>query len=244
MKEPLSFLQRIPVLPVTYGKARLVCLVKNINWAYVFWELLSEQVRDACQQVGPDYRKVLRVYKGDEKQREILSDVTVFQDIGAQYVYLPEPGQRYQVELMIIGGERAVSLLSSNFVSTPFGKISDKVDEEWATIDEIYQRYNAQDELGHASSPLLWNVSSPMAQHPTAKDDIDISLYTELIIYGKASPGSQVHVQGEAIAMKEDGSFSVRYAINDGTYVYPIKAVNSKGLETKTYVPVITRETY
>ena len=53
----------IPPLPVSYGTPHLVCLVKNIHWVYVFWELTEEQLQQAVSDLGGDntYRKVLRV---------------------------------------------------------------------------------------------------------------------------------------------------------------------------------------
>lgn len=239
--------KKTPPLPVQYGKPYLISLIKNINWLYVFWELVPEDLAKAYQGLGSteDCRKALRIFKGSEiDKQELVADVTVTENIGSYYLYLADPGQTYQVQLTLINQHGAFPILNSNFVFTPYGKVSDLIDEEWASIDQLYQGYASQVAYS-LSSPGLWNVSSFELQHQTIQQaEVDLNVETELILYGKATPGTTVYIQGEAITVDKDGSFSLRYALSEGTFIYPIKAVSPGGRETKTTVPVITRETY
>ncbi len=241
MSEPIPFVQRIPDLPIAYGKSRLICLVKNLNWVYVFWELLPEQVVNAYAQLGQlsQCRKILRVHKGEAGKQEAIADITVDHDVGSHYLYLADPGKPYCIEFMVTDGDRFISLRTSNFVVTPFGKESDVQDEEWATIDELYERYK----YSHStqSSPMVFDAAQKIQRE---KDELDLEVYTELIIHGKATPGANVFIQGEQVDTKDNGSFSLRYSLEEGTYVYPIKAVAVHEKTTRTIVPVIMRETY
>jgi len=236
----------IPPLPVSYGTPHLVCLVKNIHWVYVFWELTEEQLQQAVSDLGGDntYRKVLRVWKGQSPQRQIVYDVTIESMLGAQYLYLPDPGNYYQMEILLIGANRTVSLLASNFIITPFGQVSDEEDLQWASIDQLYRQYESAMRQTYMASPQLWHISSPIQKPPPPAQELNLSLDTEVIIYGKATPGALVYVQGEPVTINHDGSFTLRYALSEGCSVFPIKAVSRDGSQVRSVVTLVTRETY
>ena len=84
----------------------------------------------------------------------------------------------------------SVSLLTSNFIITPFSQVCEDEDGEWASIDELYQQYQAV-EGKYLSSPQLWQLSSPMRRPPQPLDKIDLIVETELVIYGKPHPVRQ-----------------------------------------------------
>lgn len=237
--------QTILPLVQSYNQSYLVSLVKNINWTHVFWELTNEHLASATSKLGTDQlRKVLRVFEGDLNHQRVIMDITIESDNGSRYVYLQNPGQKYQMEIVLIGENGSCSLVRSNLIQTPPGTISSIENEQWAAIDELYQRY-AENLAKDASSPPLWQISSPMGplQH-TKFQGLELSITTDLLLYGKATPGSKVYVQGEEITTSSDGSFQLRYALSEGTLVLPIKAVSVDGRQTETIVPVITRETY
>lgn len=235
-------------LATEYGQPYLVCLVKNVHLVYAFWEITESQLHVAFEQVGSDQdvRKVIRVFKETENQQQILCDFTIEANVGSHYLYLPTPGSRYRLELMLVSSNRAVSLISSNFVSTPYGQISENEDEEWLSIDELYQSFTKELVKYNHSSPATWNITSPMGQpeSPIDIDELNLVVDTEVILYGKSTPGATVKVQGETIKTETDGTFSLRYALPEGCSIYPIKAISVNGTKTRTIVPVITRESY
>jgi len=235
-----------PPLPERYGTPHLVCLVKNIHWAYVFWELTEDQLRQAVSALGGDHaaRKALRVWKGQGPERQIVCDVTVESPVGAQYLYLPDPGSCYQIEMLLIGANGTITLLSSNFVVTPFGGVSEEEDEQWATIEQLYQQYEASVRRTYLASPQRWHISSPMPQQPLPAQDLNLTLDTEVIIYGRATPGAAVYIQGEPVAVKQDGSFTLRYSLREGCSIFPIKAVSRDGSQVRSVVTLVTKETY
>ncbi len=235
----------VPRLPDAYSTPYLVCLVKNVHWVYVFWELTEELLDKGHQELDhdPATRKVLRVWKGEAPQRSLVCDLPLEADLGGQYVYLPDPGCRYQMEIVLVGTQRSVSLLTSNFIITPFGQVCEDEDGEWASIDELYRQYQAV-EGKYLSSPQLWQLSSPMRRPPQPLDKIDLIVETELVIYGKATPGAAVYVQGEAVSTNPDGSFTLRYALPEGCSIFPIKAISKDGSQKQTLVPLVIKETY
>lgn len=241
--------EEIPPLATKYGKPQLVCLVKNIYWAYVFWEITEDQLNRASYELGGKMvGKTLRILKGRAEQRQIIADIPIEADIGAHYVFLPHPGNYYQMEILAAGEDRMVTLLSSNLVFTPFDGVSQIEDQQWASIDELYQSYSQRLSAFVSGSPFRWNVSSPIFQPQFAAEQaepgMELVVNTELILYGKATPNADVYIQGEVVRTNPDGSFSLRYALPEGCSIYPVKAVRHDGKQTKTIVPIITRETY
>jgi len=236
----------VPPLPESYGIPHLVCLVKNIHWVYVFWELTEEQLHKAAAKLGRDNtaRKMLRVWKGQDPHRQIVCDVTIETMLGAQYLYLPDPGNYYQMEILLMGANGAVSLLASNFIVTPFGRVSHEEDQEWASIDELYQQYQLAMEQSYLASPQLWHISSPVHKPPPQAQELELSVDTEVVIYGKATPNALVYIQGELVKTGRDGSFTLRYALSEGCSVFPIKAVTRDGSRIRSVVTLVTRETY
>ena len=62
---------------------------------------------------------------------------------------------------------------------------------------------------------------------------------TELIIHGATDPRATVRVQGRPVALRKDGTFSLRTALPEGTQTIAIEAVSPDGKETRTTTPVV-----
>ncbi len=238
---------KTPPLPKAYETSYLVCLVKNVHWVHVFWELTTEFLQSASSQLAindDSTRKLLRVWKGQKGSQTIVCDISIDLDIGAQYVHLPEPGDYYQMEILLVNNSDSVSLLTSNFFATPFGRVAEEIDSKWASIDELYHQYESFKSKSGQSSPHLWQITSPTSRPEAPKDELELVIDMDLLIYGKTKPNANIYVQGEAIKTNHDGSFTLRYNLAEGCSIFPIKAVSQDGSEIKTIVPLITRETY
>ena len=66
---------------------------------------------------------------------------------------------------------------------------------------------------------------------------------TELVLYGAAEPGATVTLQGAPVALREDGTFSLRFQLPDGEQVLRAVAVSPDGNVERTITPVVTRRT-
>ncbi len=58
------------------------------------------------------------------------------------------------------------------------------------------------------------------------ENDFNLNLNTELLIYGSVAPNTTLTLEGGGINLREDGSFSLRYAFPDGLYDIPVYAYN------------------
>jgi hypothetical protein len=90
-------------------------------------------------------------------------------------------------------------------------------------------------------------LSSPMGfmgvGGATRKRDFWFKLDAELIVYGATEPGSRVTIQGQPVALRPDGTFSMRFKLPDSRQILQAVAVSPDGLEERTIILAIERNT-
>ncbi|MEK8023976.1 MAG: DUF4912 domain-containing protein [Candidatus Hydrogenedentota bacterium] len=85
--------------------------------------------------------------------------------------------------------------------------------------------------------------SSPMGIGQKKVDDFFFWVNTELILYGGTQPDATVTVQGKKVQLRPDGTFTLRYALPDGTVDMPCVAVRADGKQKRKARPVVKRNT-
>lgn len=65
----------------------------------------------------------------------------------------------------------------------------------------------------------------------------------ELIVYGATEPDAKVTVRGQAIQLRPDGSFTLRFALPNGIHPIPIHAVNADGDMERGITITVARDT-
>ena len=181
-------------------------------------------------------------------------DISVVFDAGSWYLQAPSPGRNYVADLGIITPEGKFILLArSNAVTLPTGRISDIVDEKWMLVEGDYQKLLAlsganlvglgASEIAHAlnerwrfaqNMPSSYASSSKSSGAVAKKikkeeaDDMWLKADCEIIIYGSASPGAKVKINGKEIQL-QNGSFSIRQSLHKGEIIdLPITAEKKK----------------
>jgi len=113
----------------------------------------------------------------------------------------------------------------------------DRVRRVWMgslEITELIRRRMQQDisSLGLAiSSPIgaissFSSVSSPFGARGAQKG-FWFNVNAELILYGATEPDAQVTIGGRPIKLRQDGTFSFRFALPDGDYELPAVAISA-----------------
>ena len=69
------------------------------------------------------------------------------------------------------------------------------------------------------------------------------SVDAELLVFGVSHPNAHVTLQGEPVPLRPDGSFSVRMALADRRQVIPVIASSSDGVEQRTIILAVERNT-
>ena len=86
--------------------------------------------------------------------------------------------------------------------------------------------------LGASWSGAVGSVTSPYGRGEQPKS-FWFNVNAELVIYGATEPDATVTVAGRRIRLRPDGTFSFRFALPDGKYDLPAKAVSADGTDPR-----------
>ncbi|MBE3577219.1 MAG: DUF4912 domain-containing protein [Limnochordales bacterium] len=152
----------VPELPPSYGKDRLVILVRDPRWLFAYWELTAsswERARSAY--AAPAWEQgwtLLRLLTADLPSPAVANQTKHTGSTGHQLVWQAEVGMadNWYIELpaglasytslyaelgrSLPGGE-FVPLLQSNIAFLPPQDVSPIQDEYWLTIEEVWQHF-------------------------------------------------------------------------------------------------------
>ena len=231
--------------PSGYGDNRIVLIVRDPHWVFAYWETKDRQ-----------QEKILRVYDTDSWSS---FDIEITGGARNWYIKVPAPNRTYCVDIGYKTPDgKFVAVARSNWVTTPLDRMSDVIDERWMIPDcermyalsggfgigrgsmEIHElmkkRFQEESASGWVSS-----ISSPVKQ--LGERPFWLVANCELIVYGATEPTATLTVQGHKINLREDGTFSLRFALPDGKQVIPIEAIRDDGQERRKITPKVERQT-
>jgi hypothetical protein len=260
-------------LPTGYGKDRIVVMVRDPYWLHAYWELTHQSVQRAEAALGQDWhsaKPILRVVDVSAQDTTSTSEAVV-RDIeihgGCQnwYVEVQQPPRSYRVDVGYLSKRgQFYCLARSNVVSTPRANVSDILDENWADIDtkqadRIYAMSTGFDPMGTTSSLELKQLFEERLRRPLGSPTMGsfgsgalspekarkfwFKLDAELIVYGETDPEARVTLQGEPVKLRPDGTFTMRFSLPDSRQIIPAVATAADGVEERTIVLAIERNT-
>ncbi|MCX7964831.1 MAG: DUF4912 domain-containing protein [Candidatus Sumerlaea chitinivorans] len=111
------------------------------------------------------------------------------------------------------------------------------LDSSWAGSEELLRHLQKQvypalrGEGGFAGSGALGSANVAVQPKPGAAKPSAFWLRTEteLILYGATEPDASVTVNGEAVVLRSDGSFTLRFALPDGEHQLEVRALSRDG---------------
>lgn len=140
-------------LPVEYGDNKVVLMVRDPHWAYVYWEINSGKIAEAKRKLSSAFdesRLILRIYDitgidFDGKNAHSFFDLDIPNVLGNWYVPLGRPNRTFCIDIGYkeTGGGLLV-LSRSNKVTSPRDTFSEVLDEEWMSTEDDYQRIYAR----------------------------------------------------------------------------------------------------
>lgn len=93
-----------------------------------------------------------------------------------------------------------------------------------------------------------WALSSPQAapkpqSESAKKKDFWLVADCELIVYGATEPDAKVTIRGQAIELRADGTFTLRFALPNGLHPIPIHALNADEDMERAITITVSRDT-
>jgi hypothetical protein len=158
-------------------------------------------------------------------------------------------------------GGKFFTIARSNMVTTPAPGSSDSIDENWNAVAKDYEKiyalsggYSEERSSGELQELFEERLRRPMgpasAKYGMGADrllnrhkDFRFAVDAEIIIYGATSIDARVTLGGEPVKLRSDGTFTVRMAMPDKRQVIPAVAASADGVEQRTIVLAVERNT-
>ena len=256
--------------PQGYGDHRIVILARDPWWIFAYWEIRKDKEDELVRKLEASgeaaQKSVLRVYDVTDvnfngKNAHSYFDIELKGLATNWYINVGNPGRAWIVDIGIISSKDNFYLLArSNVVRTPPFGMSEQLDAEWMMPDEEYWKmFSLSGGFGVGKGSLevremikkrleeqitsggISSASSFYRKPPERKFWLVVNC--ELIVYGATEPDAKLTVQGKAIGLKPDGTFSLRFALPDGKQVIPVEATSNDGIDRRRVTPIVTRKT-
>jgi hypothetical protein len=250
---------------------RLVVMVRDPYWLHAHWELSRQGVSRAQAAIGQEWhcaKPVLRLLEVSEggttsAAEKIVRDIEIHGGVNNWYVDVRDPPKSYRLDVGYLAPSGKMFVLArSNVVNTPKPGIKDAIDENWTAVAEDYEKIYAmsggyaQDGGGGQLQELFEErlrrpMGSPMVtQYGSGADALmprrkpfNFELDAELIVYGVSEPDAHITLQGDPVKLRSDGTFTVRFSLPNCRQVIPAVACSANGLEQRTIVLAVERNT-
>lgn len=257
-------------LPKGYGTDRIVLMVRDPYWLHCYWELTRSAISRAEAALAEEWHtskpilRLLDVTSEDttSSAEAVVRDIEIHGGCNNWYIDVLNPPRSYRVDIgYLTRSGRFYVLARSNVVTTPRAGISDSIDENWADVQANYEKiYAMSGGYDPSTSSLeLRNLFEERLRRPMGSPAITsfgsgafqagkprkfwFQIDAELIVYGATEPTAKVSLQGRPIRLREDGTFTERFALPDSRQIIPAVAVSSDGVEERTIVLAVERNT-
>jgi uncharacterized protein len=258
-------------LPSGYGKDRIVCMVRDPYWLHCYWELSRKGIERAEAALGQEWhgaKPILRLLDVSSSgitstSETIVRDIDIHGGVSNWYVDVHNPPRSYRIDVGYLSRSgQFYALARSNVVCTPRAGMSDVIDENWADFDQtkadrIYAMSAGFDPT--ASSLELKQLFEERLRRPMGSPAVTsfgsgafqfgkerkfwFQLDAELIVYGATEPTAKVTLQGEPVKLRPDGTFTMRFSLPDNRQIIPAVAESADGIEERTIVLAVERNT-
>lgn len=248
---------------------RIALLVRDAFWLHACWEVSRQSVARAKAALAEHWhnaRPILRIYEVESGSTTSTAevhhrDIEIHGAVSNWYIEVDDPPNSYRVDLGYLASNgKFFCIARSNVVSTPKPGSSDDIDQNWNSVAEDYERIYAlsggNDEGGEQLKELFEErlrrpMGSPVvtqfgvgAQGSLNRNrEFEFEVDAEMIIFGSSRPNAHVSLSGEPVKLRPDGTFTIRLAMPDRRQVLPIVASSPDGVEERTVVLAVERNT-
>lgn len=248
-------------------KDRVVLMVRDAYWLQAFWEVKAASVERARTALGHNWhgaKPTLRVYRVlEDGSSTLYREINIHGGVNHWYIDVDEPPSQFRAELGYSGANDAFyCLCRSSKVATPTPGSADAMNGNWSDVaenaDRIYAMsggYSAQGtsmelqqlleerlqrRMGRPTETRFGSGAGTLAED---REELSFAIDAELVIYGATTPHAHVTVEGEPVTLRPDGTFAVRMHLPDRRQVVPVVASAPDGVEQKTIILGIERNT-
>lgn len=251
------------------AKDRVILTVNDPYWLHVMWELSAQSVQRAEAALKQDwYGAKLTIRLWDVTSQDTtstyetpLQDIPVEEDGHNWYIHVSQPPRTYRVDIgyMSRRGEFFV-LARSNVVTTPKAGTPEALDIGWETDPRKAERIAAMstgfESATHPQLKAIFEerlrrpIGSPResgfgsgATPPQHLKKFFFDLDAKLIVFGRTDPQAHLTLGNDPVELRPDGTFVMEFSLPDTRQIIPAVAVSADGVEERTIVLAVERNT-
>jgi hypothetical protein len=274
-RPPASPSLPMPAAPHTLDHAsqkdRIIVLARDPYWLHAHWELSRTTLARAQAALGQDWHSaqpILRLMDVTSEDttnatERHLRDIPIHGGVNNWYIDVLKPPRSFRIDVGYLSRRGKFYVLArSNIVTTPKAGVTDALEENWASVQQQFERVQNPSTIGANKSNnvsidlhdlfderLRRPLSSLSMQNlslgalPGVGRGFHFQIDAELIVYGTTEPNAQVTLQGEQVQLRPDGTFTVRFSLPDSRQIIPAVASSADGVEERTIVLAVERNT-
>lgn len=252
-------------------KDRIILLVRDAYWLQAVWDLTRASVERAQAAMAEHWhtaRPMIRLVQMEtgsttSTAERVAREIEIHGGVKTWYIDIQDPLKTYRADIGYLAANgKFFSISRSNAVTTPRPGNGDELDPNWSDIAENCEKIYAlsggyTDENGPSELQELFEerlgrpMGSPAATRfgvgadkmLTQQRDFEFGVDAEIIIYGATKPNAHVTLAGTPVKLRSDGTFSARLSMPDRRQVLPVVASSADGIEQRTVVLAIERNT-
>lgn len=252
-------------------KDRLVLMVRDPFWLHACWTVTNASVKRAEAALAAYWhtaRPVLRLLEVDggsttSTSERVVREIEVHGGVTNWYIDVSNPQQSYRVDIGYLASNgKYFAIARSNAITTPAADAADTIDENWTDVAENYERvyalsggYHEENSSGELQELFEERLRRPMnsplgSQFGVGAErvlnrhrDFQFHVDAEMILFGATKPDARVTLAGDPVKIRPDGSFTVRLSMPDKRQVLPVVASSADGVEQRTIVIAVERNT-
>lgn len=147
-------------IPFEYGKNRIVLLVVDPKFAFIYWEVQTDRMHDVLQSLGHNAKLTLRFHEAD---RPLFWDISIYERVGNWYLKLDHPQKHLWVELGMKNDRGDFqSIARSHQIKMPRTGLAAPGPTKWMLVSPTGERVMTEvEEYTDADFELLKKILGP-----------------------------------------------------------------------------------
>jgi len=263
-------IKELPARPSgTPTKDRIILAVNDPYWLHVMWDISAHSVQRAEAALKQDWfgaKLIIRLADVTSQDTTSTSetpirDIPITGDGRNWYINVPHPPRQYRVDIGYLSRRGDFFVLArSNVVTPPKAGSSEALDAGWEKDPKKAERIMAMSTGFESSShPELKAVYEERLRRPLGAPketafgtgatppgslkkfffDID----AKLIVFGRTDPTAHLTLGNDPIDLAANGTFLMEFSLPDSRQIIPAVATSSDGVEERTIVLAVERNT-
>lgn len=193
----------------------------------------------------------------------VVKTIEIHGGVNTWYMDIPGRPRSYRVDIGYLSAQgKFFSLARSNTVTTPRPGNGQFAEDDWSDIAENCEKIYAlsggysgeagseavqelfEERLGRSMGQLSgtrFGTGADKSMHQ--QRDFRFEVDAEMIVYGSTKPNSHVTLAGTPVKLQSDGTFRARISLPDRRQVLPVVASSPDGVEQRTVVLAVERNT-